>query len=94
MFGRHPRLAIDSFLGLQKDAETRKRHKDYVDGLKARLDNAFRTANEEAKDAARKQKKYYDKKVRHVALRPGDRVLLNSQEYRFERKAETCGYLG
>ena len=46
-----------------------------MDGLKARLDNAYRTANEEAKDAARKQKKYYDKKVRHVALRPGDRVL-------------------
>ena len=72
MFGRHPRLAIDSFLGLQKDVETRKRHKDYVDGFKAQLDNAYRTANEEAKDAARKQKKHYDKKVRHVAPQPGE----------------------
>ena len=86
MFGGHPRLAIDSFLGLQKDFETRKRHKDYVDGLKARLDNAYRTANEEAKDAARKQKKHYDKKVRHVALQPGDRVLVRNVSLKGRQK--------
>ena len=79
MFGRHPRLAIDAFLGLRKEDETmRKRHKDYVDGLKSRLGTAYRTANEEAKAAARKQKKHYDKKVRHVALQPGDRVLVRN----------------
>ena len=79
MFGRHPRLAIDAFLGLRKEDETiRKRHKDYVDGLKSRLGTAYRTANEEAKAAARKQKKHYDKKVRHVVLQPVDIVLVRN----------------
>ena len=78
MFGRHPRLAIDSFLRLQNGNETRKSHPDYVDRLKERLGVAYRTANEEAKAAARKQKKYYDKKVRHFRLQPGDRVLVRN----------------
>ena len=53
MFGRHPRLDIDSFLGLQNGNETRKSHPDYVDRLKERLGVAYRTASEEAKAAAR-----------------------------------------
>ena len=33
-------------------------------------------ASEEAKKSAKKDKKYYDQKVRHVQLMPGDRVLI------------------
>lgn len=76
MFGIHPRLAIDSMLGLQNVNDTRKSHPDYVDRLKDRLGVAYRTANEEAKAAVRKQKKYYDKNVRHVRLQPGDRFVV------------------
>ena len=32
--------------------------------------------SEEAKKSAKKDKKYYDEKVRHVQLMPGDRVLI------------------
>ena len=77
-FGRHPRLAINAFLGLRKDETIRNRHTDYVDGLKSRLGTAYRKANEEAKAAASKQKEHYDKKFRHVVLQPEDRVLVRN----------------
>ena len=78
MFGRHPRLAIDSYLGLQKSTDTRKSHPDYVDRLKERLNTDYKIANDEAKLAARKQKNYYDRMVRLVRLQPGDRVLVRN----------------
>ena len=78
MFGRHPRLAIDSYLGLQKSTDTQKSHPDYVDRLKEHLNAAYKTVNDEAKLAARKQKNYFDRKVRLVRLQPGDRLLVRN----------------
>ena len=69
MFGRHPRLAVDAFLGLPQDTETVKGHKDYVDRLKQRLATAYETASEEAKKSTGRQKDYYDEKVRHSNLK-------------------------
>ena len=37
MFGRHPRLVIDAFLGIPQDTETTRSHNNYVDRLKQRL---------------------------------------------------------
>ena len=34
MFGRHPHLAVDAFLGLPQDTKTAKCYQDYVDKLK------------------------------------------------------------
>ena len=76
MFGRHPRLAIDAFLGLKQETSTPKSHQDYSDKLRHRLEHAYNMASEEAKKSAKKDKKYYDQKVRHVQLMPGDRVLI------------------
>ena len=76
MFGRHPRLAIDAFLGLTNEPSAPRRHQDYSDQLQHRLEYAYNIASEEARKAAKKHKKYYDKKVRHVQLIPGDRVLI------------------
>ena len=72
MFGRHPRLAIDAFLGLKQDQDVPRSHMDYVDKLRHGLDYAYNKASEEAKRAAEKQKKYYDKRVRYIKLEPGD----------------------
>ena len=76
MFGRHPRLAIDAFLGLENEPSAPKRHQDYSDKLQHRLEYAYNIASEEARKAAKKHKRYYDQKVRHVQLVPGDRVLI------------------
>ena len=75
MFGRHPRLAIDAFLGLTAKEE-RKSHQDYAERLQERLNNAYRRASEEALKKGKKYKKYYDQKVKHIVLLPGDRVLV------------------
>ena len=64
MFGRHPRLAVDAFLGIPQDTETVKSHRDYVGQLKLRLATAYDKASLEAKNSAERQKDYYDEKVR------------------------------
>ena len=78
MYGRHPRLAIDAFLGLTTDALNANTRKDYSDKLKDRLHFAYQKANEEARRAGEKYKKYYDEKVRHAVLEVGDRVLVRN----------------
>ena len=75
MFGRHPRLDIDAFLGLTS-SEGRKSHQDYADKLQERLQNAYRRAGEEALRKGKKAKKYYDQNVKHSIIVPGDRVLV------------------
>ena len=75
MFGRHPRLAIDSFLGL-RSSEERTTHQDYADKLQNRLTEAYKNASEEALLKGKKYKKYYDQGVRNSVLEPGDRVLV------------------
>ena len=78
MFGRHPRLAMDAFLGIGSGDEKPKSRQDYSDRLKDRLQFAYKKASEEAKKAGETYKKYYDRKVRHAILEPGDRVLVRN----------------
>ena len=63
MFGRHPRLAIDAFLGLPSNNPIAKSKQDYSDKLKEQLHTAYDKASKEAKHAGAKYKKYYDKKI-------------------------------
>ena len=97
MFGRHPRLAVDAFLGIPQDTETVKSHRDYVDRLKLRLATAYDKASLEAKKSAERQKDYYDEKVRHVKLEVGDRVLVEKKGHKGKHKLadlwEHCPYI-
>ena len=72
MFGRHPRVAIDAFLGLTPDTMSAKQQTEYERKLKERHHFAYRTAEKAAKKSADKQKAYYDLKARHSCLKPGD----------------------
>ena len=78
MFGRHPRLAIDAFLGIGS-SEEHKSHQDYVDRLKDRLQYAYERAEIEARKKGKKYKKYYDQEARTSLLLPGDRVLVQKK---------------
>ncbi|MCG7876341.1 MAG: RNase H-like domain-containing protein [Candidatus Thiodiazotropha endolucinida] len=60
MFGSHPRLAIDAFLGLNP-AEERKSHQDYANRLQEKLQNAYKKAGEEALKKGKKNKKAHKK---------------------------------
>ena len=63
MFGRHPHLAIDAFLGIGL-SEEHKSHQDYVDRLKYLLQYAYEKAEIEARKKGRNYKKYYDKEAK------------------------------
>ncbi len=77
MFGRHPRLAIDAFLGLPSGS-TVSSQEDYAEKLKARLTTAYELARGKSKISGSRYKGYYDKRVRYAALQPGDRVLVRN----------------
>ena len=72
MFGRHPRLAIDVFLGLPDT------YQGSVQEVKERLACAYKAANEASKEAAKRRAKYYNKKVKGISLEIGDLVLLKN----------------
>ncbi|MCG8032585.1 MAG: DDE-type integrase/transposase/recombinase, partial [Candidatus Thiodiazotropha taylori] len=78
MFGRHPRLAIDAFLGLNSDSLSSTTQTEYVRKLRDRLSFAYRKAQEFSKKAAAKHKLNYDLKARSSVLEPGDRVLVKN----------------
>ena len=78
MFGRHPRLAIDAFLGLETNCESGKNQTEYVHKLQSRLAFAYRKAVEVAKQQGEHYKRYYDAAVRENKLEVGDRVLIRT----------------
>ena len=96
MFGRHPRLSIDAFLGLSTTTE-KKSHQDYADKLKERLKYAYEKAGEEARNKGQKYKRYYDQNVRHSSVEVGDRVLVRKVGIKGKHKLadiwESCTYI-
>ena len=97
MFGRHPRLAVDAFLGIPQSEEQTRSHQNYVDKLKQRMAYAYDTASSEARKNAERQEEYYDYKVRHMKLEVGDRVLVKNVGIRGKQKLadlwEHCPYV-
>ena len=77
MFGRHPRLAVDAYLGLSSPEESEILPKEhYVTKLKKCLQFAYKVASDEAHKNAERNKTTYDLKVREATLQEGDRVLI------------------
>ena len=76
MFGRHPRLAIDAFLGIDQNQEKSSDRSEYAKKLHKRLDFAYKASSEEAKRQSQRYKAYYDQKVHENKLVVGDRVLV------------------
>ena len=85
MFGRHPRLAVDAFLGIKPGPERSDKSK-YVTDLKKRLEFAYKAASKEARRQGRRHKTVYDLRVRESQLQPGDRVLVRNVGVRGKRK--------
>ena len=78
MFGRHPRLAVDAFLGLSPDTLSSPAQSEYVKKLSDRLHFAYQKAQEAAKKSAAVHKVRYDVNARNSVLKPGDRVLVKN----------------
>lgn len=87
MFGRHPRLAIDAFLGLTSDTTSAANQTEYVRKLQERLHFAYKKAAEAAKTSSAQHKRHYDLNVRNSgSLQPGDRVLVKNVGLRGKQK--------
>ena len=79
MFGRHPRLAVDAFYGLDNTLETPRNQAVYVHKLQSRLQFAYHKAAEEAGERSEAQKLYYDSGVRQNKLQEGDCVQIRKK---------------
>ena len=90
MFGRHPRLAADAFLGIKPGIESSEKSK-YVSNLKNRLEFAYKTASREASRQGRRHNAIYDLKVRESHLLPVDRVLVCIVRLKGKNKLEDNG---
>jgi hypothetical protein len=88
MFGWHPRLCIDAFLGVDIELAQGKNHESYARQLEKRLQLqfAYKTASKAAEKASRRHKTRYDLKVRNSVLNQGDRVLLKNIHIRGKQK--------
>jgi len=86
LFGRHPKLAIDAFLGLSTGDEMAKDKNEFIRKLKERLASSYEKAKEAAQKAAGKNKRAYDTKAHATALKPGDYVLLRNVTLRGRQK--------
>ena len=91
MFGRHPRLAIDAFLGLSPDTLSSTKHTEYVRKFRERLQFAYKKASEESQKNAVHHKTRYDFNVRSSVLQPGNRVLVRNVGLRGKTSWQTNG---
>ena len=87
MFGRHPRLAVDAYLGLKSPEQSEVRSKEhYATKLKKRLQFAYKVASNEAGKSTERHRRNYDLKVREATLDVGDRVLVRKVGFRGKHK--------
>ncbi len=75
MFGRHPRLPIDTAFGLDRNPGYQSMVK-YTESLRERLDKAYRLASKATLKSQQRQKQHYDLKARGASIQIGDRVLV------------------
>ena len=78
MFGWHPRLAIDAFLGTNCQTEKANSRESYAKKLRRRLHFAYEMASQQAAKNSQRYKERFDRKVRDSTLQLGDTVLVRN----------------
>lgn len=78
MFGWHPKLSVDIYLGLDQNIQESKTTTSYIKQLKERMGKAYEIASAEAAKVGMKNKEIYDRKVKETKLEIGDRVLVRN----------------
>ena len=86
MYGHHPRLPVDIYLGLNPKDNTDGNPEEYVKSLKERLSLAYDLASKEVTKHQRGNKRRYDVKAKEATLQPGDRVLIRNVKLRGKHK--------
>lgn len=86
MFGRHPRLPVDIAFNLPVKEAKSQSHSQYVQKLKSRLQESYKTATANAQKLAQRNKLRFDKRVRETKLEVGDQVLVRNLRLRNKHK--------
>ena len=76
MFGHTPKIPLDIEMQVTLRQQGHTSHQNYVKKLKARLEWAYQVAHENNQKGSEYHKKYYDKKLSCMSLRPNDLVLV------------------
>ena len=82
MFGRTPNLPLDALLPERPCGD------NYLDDLKHRLKEAYKTAIQTNEHARANQKKFYDRKVKGATPEVGDNVLVRKLAFNGKHKLE------
>ncbi|KAL2089169.1 hypothetical protein ACEWY4_016068 [Coilia grayii] len=77
LFGRNPRLPIDSMFGIPH-SEGSVSHEEYARKWKLRMEEAYQLANKAAQASGKRGKELYDRKIQGAELHPGNRVLIRN----------------
>ena len=78
MFGWHPRIPVDAYLGTFQRDDQASDHKTYAARLRERLEYAYRSAAAEASRQSTKSEAAYNKRVRDSRLEVDDTVLVRN----------------
>ena len=76
MFGQTPKIPLDIEMGVTLIEQGDTSYQNYVKKLKARLKWAYQVAQENNQKESECDKKYYDKRIRCMSLKPNDLVLV------------------
>ena len=88
MFGRKPRLPIDSMFDTPVQEVSNQTTKEYIEGLKKRMKTAQEIAQRVIEEARIKMKTVYDRKARAPKIRVGDKVLVKILKFEGKHKIE------
>ena len=88
MFGRKPHLAIDIIFGTNTADLKGNTSAMYVENLKQRIEQAYKTANKVVKKDQERNKWHYDHRVRCAQVKVGDKELLKCTAFKVKHKIQ------
>ena len=77
IFGQTPKIPLDIEMGVTLIEQGNVSHQNYAKKLQARLKWAYQKAQENSQKEYEHHKKYYDKRMRCMSLKPDDLVLVH-----------------
>ena len=87
MFGRKPKLPIDSLFE-QVTENTTRTTKQYINDLKQRMETTRKIVQKHLETSKARQKNYYDLKAKAAKLETGDRVLVKILAFEGKHKIQ------
>ena len=88
LFSRRPRIPVDYLFPTLRDSPHQTKLEVSVVAMQKRLKEAFTVARRLTSEEVARQRHYYDRKARAVALQPGDVVMVRTDGFVGKRKVK------